>query len=223
MTQEGLKLIPSPTRPLRAARLASLSGAALAVAAALAIPLSASAQSTPPTTVPVTANPNNYDCSGHIQPGKREAGNPDAQIQYYISCNGPITGFSIVIPPAPVQITNFDASPLAELSTGPVLTDVISCTGDFPTNGINCAGPYQGDFSTPEIITGQFSISQPACRKPQIDPQFVVDEATVSSGVVTQSISGPFDLGTPQYCGTASSNSKPAKAKKARKAAAKSR
>lgn len=198
-------MTPSRIRRKPAAYVAvALAGAVLAAAVA-ALPRSASAQSTTTGTSGATgatgSNPNNYNCSGHIQPGKAEPGNPDAQIQYYLTCNGPITGYTLVIPPSKTQqITNFDASPLIELSTGPVSTDNFECDGSFPGNGFSCVGNYAGNFATPEIITAQFSLSEPACRKPAIDPQAFVTYATVSAGVVTQDISGPFDLGVPQHC-----------------------
>jgi hypothetical protein len=50
-------------------------------------------------------------------------------------------------------------------------------------------------------VTGQFSIGTPLCAEPRVDPLLTVTYATADSkGVITQYISGPYDLGRPHGC-----------------------
>ena len=51
------------------------------------------------TTTPVTDDPNNYTCFGHIQKGVAEPGVTGTQVEYQFSCDGPITGYSIETEP----------------------------------------------------------------------------------------------------------------------------
>ena len=48
-----------------------------------------------------------------------------------------------------------------------------------------------------ETITGQFAIGTKLCVEPRVDPLLTVTYAYLEKGVVTQAISGPFDLGRP--------------------------
>ncbi len=48
-----------------------------------------------------------------------------------------------------------------------------------------------------ETITGQFAIGTKLCAEPRVDPLLTVTYAYLEKGVVTQAISGPFDLGRP--------------------------
>jgi hypothetical protein len=51
-----------------------------------------------------------------------------------------------------------------------------------------------------EWITGQFAIPRKLCTEPRVDPLLTVTYAYLEKGVVTQAISGPFDLGRPRGC-----------------------
>jgi hypothetical protein len=51
-----------------------------------------------------------------------------------------------------------------------------------------------------ETITGQFAIGAKLCAEPRVDPLLTVTYAYLEKGVVTQAISGPFDLGRPSGC-----------------------
>ena len=51
-----------------------------------------------------------------------------------------------------------------------------------------------------ETITGQFAIDTKLCAEPRVDPLLTVTYAYLEKGVVTQAISGPFDLGRPLGC-----------------------
>jgi hypothetical protein len=51
-----------------------------------------------------------------------------------------------------------------------------------------------------ETITGQFAIGSKLCVEPRVDPLLTVTYAYLENGVVTQAISGPYDLGRPAGC-----------------------
>ncbi len=51
-----------------------------------------------------------------------------------------------------------------------------------------------------ETIAGQFAIGTKLCAEPRVDPLLTVTYAYLEKGVVTQAISGPFDLGRPTGC-----------------------
>jgi hypothetical protein len=57
-----------------------------------------------------------------------------------------------------------------------------------------------------EWITGQFAIGRKLCAEPRVDPLLTVTYAYLEKGVVTQAISGPFDLGRPVGCRADSSS-----------------
>ena len=64
---------------------------------------------------------------------------------------------------------------------------------------------------------GQFSIGTKMCAEPRVDPLLTVTYAYLEKGVVTQAISGPFDLGRPNGCPpTANSRLDPAEPKAGR-------
>ena len=144
------------------------------------------------------SNPNNYDCGGHIEAGKARPGDDDTQVLYVFACSGPITGYQIQ---PQLGDTGFDTDvSVFDLQSNPVTTDSFTCTGDFPGWGVNCTGKYSGNYNK---VTGQFTIATKLCAEPRVDPLLTVVYATVSStGAVTQSISGPFDLGRPHGCPT---------------------
>src|SRR5205823_1015888 len=62
---------------------------------------------------------------------------------------------------------------------------------------LNCVGATKGGW---EGIAGQFAIGTKLCAEPRVDALLTVTYAYLEKGVVTQAISGPFDLGRPQGC-----------------------
>ena len=50
------------------------------------------------------------------------------------------------------------------------------------------------------MISGQFGIEKKLCAEPRVDALLTVTYAYLEKGVVTQAISGPFDLGRPKGC-----------------------
>jgi hypothetical protein len=143
------------------------------------------------------ANANNYDCGGHIEAGPAQPGDDDTQVQYVFACGGPITGYQIQ---PDIGDTGFatDVS-VFDQQNNAVTTDSFTCNGDFPGWGVNCVGKYTGNQYAK--IVGTFAIATPLCAEPRVDPLLTVTYATVDSkGVVTQYISGPYDLGRPRGC-----------------------
>jgi hypothetical protein len=140
------------------------------------------------------SNPNNYSCLGKIAAGKPEAGSSEQQVQYSFYCNGPITGYQLQ---AQIPVTGIESPPVVTNSAGAPLTDSFSCSGEIPGYALNCVGLAKGGYET---ITGQFSIGSELCREPRVDPLLTVVYATSEKNVVTQAISGPFDLGRPLGC-----------------------
>jgi hypothetical protein len=153
-------------------------------------------------TASADSNPNNLNCKGHISAGKAQPADDDVQVAYAFGCDGPITGYQIQ---PQIGDTGFDTATSVFTAAGDaVVTDSFTCQGSFPGFGINCTGTYRGGFNA---IKGQFSIAGKLCDEPRVDPLLTVVTATADArGVITQSISGPFDLGRPQGCkGTPSS------------------
>ena len=144
-----------------------------------------------------SANPNNYDCGGHIEAGKPQPGDDSTQVQYVFACGGPITGYQIQ---PQIGDTGFSTDvSVFDLQNNPVTSDSFTCNGDFPGYGFNCIGKYTGDQYGK--ITGTFSIDGKLCDEPRVDPLLTVVYATADAkGVVTQAISGPYDLGRPRGC-----------------------
>lgn len=142
------------------------------------------------------SNPNNYQCTGHISAGKAEEASTEQQVQYTISCSGPISGYAIQ---TQVQSTGFESAPLVTNQKGEaVTTDSFSCNGEIPGFGFNCVGNTTAGYET---ITGQFAIGSKLCAEPRVDPHLTVAYAYLNEKkVITQAISGPFDLGRPQGC-----------------------
>jgi hypothetical protein len=150
------------------------------------------------------ANPNNYDCGGHIEAGKPQPGDDDTQVLYVFACGGPITGYQIQ---PQIGDTGFDTgTSVFDAQGSAITTDSFTCQGDFPGWGINCTGKYSGNYGK---VTGQFSIATKLCAEPRVDPLLTVVYATADSkGVVTQAISGPYDLGRPRGCPKSARNGK---------------
>jgi hypothetical protein len=154
------------------------------------------------------SNPNNYQCTGHIAPGKAEEGSSEQQVQYTLSCSGPISGYAIQT--GKVQSTGFESSPLITNDKGEaVTTDSFSCNGEIPGFGFNCVGNTTQAFET---ITGQFAIASKLCAEPRVAPTLTVAYAYLNEKkVITQAISGPFELGRPRDCPAAAKASKKGK------------
>ncbi|MGO9819379.1 MAG: hypothetical protein ACLPTJ_01845, partial [Solirubrobacteraceae bacterium] len=149
----------------------------------------------------VESNPNDYSCHGHISAGKPEAGSEEQQVQYVIACNGPITGYQLQ---AQIPLTGVQTPPLVTAGasvlgapTGKPLTDTFSCSGEVPGYAVNCVGSTKTGYET---ISGQFAVGSKICAEPRVDPLLTVTYAYLEKGVVTQAISGPFDLGRPSGC-----------------------
>jgi hypothetical protein len=148
-------------------------------------------------TAGASTNANNYDCGGHIEAGKPAPGDTDTQVQYVFACGGPITGYQIQ---PQISDTSFGTDvPVFDLQGNAVITDAFTCNGDFPGYGFNCIGKYTGNQYAK--VTGQFAIGTALCAEPRVDPLLTVTYATADSrGVITQYISGPYDLGRPRGC-----------------------
>ena len=141
------------------------------------------------------ANPNNYSCFGSVSAGTPEAGSEEQQVAYSFHCNGPITGYQLQ---SQIPVTGVQAAPLVtNIPTGKPLTDTFSCSGEVPGYAENCVGSTKAWYET---IAGQFSIGTKLCAEPRVDPLLTVTYAYLEKGVVTQAISGPFDLGRPTGC-----------------------
>jgi len=140
-------------------------------------------------------NPNNYNCIGSIAAGEPEAGNEEQQVKYAFYCNGPITGYQLQ---AQIPVTGIEGQPVvtSNATTKP-LSQTFSCAGEVPGYALNCVGLAKEGHET---ITGQFSIGTKLCKEPRVDPLLTVTYAYLEKGVVTQAISGPFDLGRPAGC-----------------------
>jgi hypothetical protein len=150
------------------------------------------------TPAPVRAeesNPNNYSCIGTLTAGTPEAGSEEQQVQYAFYCDGPITGYQLQ---AQVPLTGVQAAPVVTSNaTKAPLTDTFSCSGEVPGYADNCVGATKTGYET---ITGQFAIGSKLCAEPRVDPLLTVTYAYLEKGVITQAISGPYDLGRPSGC-----------------------
>jgi hypothetical protein len=144
---------------------------------------------------------NDIQCDGHISAGQPEVGVTDQQVGYTFGCSAPITGYQIQ---AQIPITGFDVSTTTVGGDGqPVSADSFNCEGDFPGIAFDCVGTYSAVLlnNTFEKVNGEFSIGTKLCAEPRVDPLLTVVTATATSaGVVTQAMSGPFDLGRPYGC-----------------------
>ncbi len=141
------------------------------------------------------ANPNNYNCIGKVAAGEPEEGSEEQQVQYEFYCNGPITGYQLE---SQVPVTGNQGQPeVTSNATLKPLSDTFSCSGEFPGWAVNCVGLAKQGYET---VAGQFAIGTKLCREPRVDPLLTVTYAYLEKGVVTQAISGPFDLGRPTGC-----------------------
>jgi hypothetical protein len=140
------------------------------------------------------SNPNDYSCLGHVAAGHAEAGSEEQQVLYTFYCNGPITGYQVQ---SQIPVTGIQSPPLVSSLQGAPLTDTFSCSGAVPGFALNCVGAAKAGYET---IAGQFAIGAKLCNEPRVDPLLSVTYAYLEKGVVTQAISGPFDLGRPTGC-----------------------
>lgn len=141
------------------------------------------------------SNPNNYSCLGNIAAGEPEPGNEEQQVSYKFYCDGPITGYQLE---SQIPITGLASQPaVTKNSTGGPLNNTFSCSGEAPGFALNCVGGTSEGYDT---VTGQFSIGTTLCKEPRVDPLLTVTYAYLEKGVITQAISGPFDLGRPTGC-----------------------
>jgi hypothetical protein len=145
------------------------------------------------------SNPNTLSCLGSTRGGEAEPGSEEQQVAYGFYCNGPITGYQLQ---AQVPVTGIAGAPLTAAlaaggTAGPALKDVFACSGEVPGYAVNCVGAAKTGY---ELIGGQFAIGTKLCAEPRVDPLLTVTYAYLEKGVVTQAISGPFDLGRPNGC-----------------------
>ena len=140
------------------------------------------------------SNPNNYSCLGNVAAGTPQPGSEDQQVKYSFYCDGPITGYQVQ---TQIRETGISSPPLVTNAAGVQLADTFSCAGEIPGYGVNCVGAAKAAYET---ITGQFAIGTKLCAEPRVDPLLTVTYAYLEKGVVTQAISGPFDLGRPKGC-----------------------
>jgi hypothetical protein len=145
------------------------------------------------------SNPNNLNCLGSIAKGEAEEEAVGNAVAYSFYCNGAITGYQLQ---SQVPLTGVGGAPLVNAleaggKAGPALKDTFSCSGEIPGYAANCVGLAKAGY---ELIAGQFAVEKPLCAEPRVDPLLTVTYAYLEKGVVTQAISGPFDLGRPKGC-----------------------
>ena len=145
------------------------------------------------------SNPNNYNCVGGLAAGAPEEGSEDQQVAYDFYCNGPITGYQLQTQlPISGSAGSVTVSSLAAgAKPGAQLKDVFSCGGELPGYAVNCVGLAKAGY---EYVAGQFAIEKKLCVEPRVDALLTVTNAYLEKGVVTQAISGPFELGRPRGC-----------------------
>lgn len=155
-------------------------------ALSLAMPAIGSAEET---------NPNNYSCFGSLSAGQPEVGSEEQQVAYAFHCSGPITGYQLQ---SQIPVTGVQAAPLvSNIPSGKPVNDTFSCSSEVPGYADNCVGATVSQYET---IAGQFAIGSKLCAEPRVDALLTVTYAYLEKGVVTQAISGPFDLGRPTSC-----------------------
>jgi hypothetical protein len=94
-------------------------------------------------------------------------------------------------------VTGVQSPPsVADIKASP-LSDTFSCSGEIPGFALNCVGAAKAGYET---VTGQFSIGTKLCAEPRVDALLTVTYAYLEKNVVTQAISGPFELGRPSGC-----------------------
>lgn len=140
-------------------------------------------------------NPNNYSCFGSLSAGTPEAGSEEQQVAYAFHCSGPITGYQLQ---SQIPVTGVESAPLvSNIPSGKPVNDTFSCSSEIPGYADNCVGATGSAYET---IAGQFAIATKLCAEPRVDALLTVTYAYLEKGVLTQAISGPFDLGRPSGC-----------------------
>lgn len=143
-------------------------------------------------------NPNDYSCSGSLSAGKPEVGSEEQQVAYAFHCSGPITGYQLQ---SQIPVTGVQAAPLvSNIPSGTPVNDTFSCSSEVPGYAEDCVGATTSQYGQYETIAGQFAIGTKLCAEPRVDALLTVTYAYLEKGVVTQAISGPFDLGRPTGC-----------------------
>ncbi len=141
------------------------------------------------------SNPNNYSCLGSVGAGEPEEGSTEQQVKYSFYCDGPITGYQLE---SQIPLTGVSSQPtVTSNATGKPLSETFSCSGEIPGWALNCVGLAAAGYET---VSGQFGIGSALCKEPRVDALLTVTYAYLEKGVVTQAISGPFDLGRPTGC-----------------------
>ena len=164
-------------------------------------PRSWAAPSCPPLTAPAIGhaeetNPNNYSCFGSLAAGKPEAGSEEQQVAYAFHCNGPITGYQLQ---SQIPVTGVEASPLvSNIPSGkPRERHVLLLLGSPRL----CRQLRRRDQARDTRRSpGSSRSATKLCAEPRVDALLTVTYAYLEKGVVTQAISGPFDLGRPTSC-----------------------
>jgi hypothetical protein len=140
------------------------------------------------------SNPNNYNCLGSTAAGLPEPGSEEQQVAYTFYCNGPITGYQVQ---SQIPVTGVSSPPIVTNTEKKELADTFQCSGELPGWAANCVGSARASYET---ITGQIAIGTKLCVEPRVDLLLTVTYAYLEKGVITQAISGPFDLGRPKGC-----------------------
>jgi hypothetical protein len=140
------------------------------------------------------SNPNNYNCLGSTSGGQPEEGSEEQQVAYTFYCNGPITGYQVQ---SQIPVTGVSSPPEVTDVNKTILRDTFSCSGEVPGWAANCVGSTKAGYET---ITGQIAIGTKLCVEPRVDLLLTVVYAYLEKGVITQAISGPYDLGRPKDC-----------------------
>jgi hypothetical protein len=168
-----------------------------ALLGAIALSLSSPALAAAAEPAPSSSNPNDYECQGQLSAGKHEGeSKPEGTpVQYLFKCNGQITGYQVQ---TQVPITGIEGQPLVTNYQNQPLKEVFSCSGSFPGYAVNCVGATTTEAY--ERVTGEFEIGWKLCTEPRVDALLTVTYAYLEKGVITQAISGPFDLGRPEGC-----------------------
>jgi hypothetical protein len=125
-----------------------------------------------------------------------EPGSEGTAVRYKFSCDGPITGYQLE---SQIPLVGLEAAPLVTNSKAEPLSESFSCGGEVPGYALNCVGSAN---AANDVISGQFYIGSKLCTEPREDPLLTVTYAYLEKEVVTQAISGPFDLGRPAGCKT---------------------
>lgn len=142
----------------------------------------------------LSSNPNDYDCTGSIAGGEREAGSEGTPVKYSFTCNGPITGYQLE---SNIPLVGLQSAPLVANEQGKPLSIAYSCGGEVPGFALNCVGATD---EANDKVSGQLFVGSKLCAEPREDPLLTVTYAYTEKTEIVQAISGPFDLGRPKGC-----------------------